>query len=127
MPMMAIEIIKAAVAVPSLLNIAWRRGTIEYKAITPIKFNFPNCAVDSFFFFDSPKCLGNKIVVASGHTFLHTPIATTSNAGATGIRIFQNNSRPTEGKNNKQNNIVAPTAQTAACTIRQIKMEPRDN
>ena len=127
MPVRAIAMINAAVAVPLLLNMAWRNGTMVYSATTPIKFNFPNWVADNFFFFDRPKCLGNKMVVAKGHTFRHTPVAITSNAGATGIKIFQNNIRPIEGKNSKQVNIVAPTAHTAACTMRQIKMERGDN
>jgi len=65
--------------------------------------------------------------VAKGQTFRHTPVPITNNAGATGIKIFQNNKTPRDGKNNKQNKIAAPTNQTAACAIRQIKMEREDN
>jgi len=50
------------------------------------------------FLSDKPKCLGMRLVVASGQIFLQTPVANTNNAGATGIRIFQNKSNPILGK-----------------------------
>ena len=122
----AIEIINIAVANPFVLNTAWRNGTITYKAITAINPSFPICDTDTLFLFDNPKWRGNKKVVAKGQTFRHTPVATTNNAGATGIKIFQNNSTPIGGKNNKQTKIAVPTNQTAACAIRQIKTERED-
>src|ERR1035438_8983726 len=97
-----------AVALPFVLNPACLKGTIAYKAITAIKLSFPNCVADSLFLFDNPKWRGNKFVVAKGQTFRHTPVPITNNAGATGIKIFQNNKTPRDGKNNKQNKIAAP-------------------
>jgi hypothetical protein len=43
--------------------------------------------------------------------FRHTPVAITSSAGATGIRIFQNRVTPTGGKNNIHNKSPMPTNQ----------------
>jgi hypothetical protein len=95
--MTAIEIISKAVAIPFVLNMACRRGTMAYNAIMAIKLNTPDCRADSFFPFDIPKCLGSKLVVARGQIFRHKPVHTTNNAGATGIKMFQNNNIPTGG------------------------------
>ena len=115
------------VATPLLLNTAWRNGTITYKAITPTRLSFPNCVIDNRFRLDSPKCRGSKIVVANGQMLRHSPVATTSNAGATGIKISQNNTIPKEGKNNKQVRMVNPATQTADWTILHITKERGDN
>lgn len=100
---------------------------MAYKAITATKLSLPNCVAESFFLFENPKWRGNKLVVAKGQTFRQTPVPTTSNAGATGIRMFQNNKSPIDGRNNKQHKMAAPISQTAVCTIRQIKTEREDN
>ena len=62
-----------------------------------------------------------------GQTFLQIPVARTNNAGATGIKIFQNNKTPSDGKNNRQNKIKAPSNHTTACAKRQLKTEREDN
>src|SRR5438132_1688446 len=111
-PIIIIEIINAAVAGPLALNIAWRRGTIMYKATIAIKLNKPDCLAVNFFFFERPKCLGKRLVVAKGQTFLQNPVLITSKAGATGIKTFQKSNIPVAGKNNKQEKITTPANQT---------------
>ncbi len=66
------------VAMPLLLNTACRKGTITNKATTAIKLSLPNCVAVNFFLFDNPNCLGNKLVVAIGQSFLQIPTATTN-------------------------------------------------
>ena len=97
MPASTIKIISEAVAKPFLLKMAWRNGIMMNNARMPIRLKTPNCWAVNFFRFDKPQCLGNKLVVASGHTFLQTPTATTNNKGATGINMFQNTNSPSEG------------------------------
>ena len=86
----------------------------------------PTCLIVNFFRCDSAKCLGNKLVVANGQTFRHTPTATTNKNGAIGIKIFQKSNKPIVGKNNKQVKIIAPINHTTICAMRQIKMERGD-
>jgi hypothetical protein len=120
---MAIVMINNPVAGPLLLNIAWRKGTSAKRATTAIRFNFPNCTAVNFLFCESPKVLGKRLVVAKGQTFLHTPTATTNNAGATGIKIFQKRMSPTGGKNKRQVSITAPTNQTPDCATLQRALD----
>jgi hypothetical protein len=58
------------------------------------------------------------MVVARGQTFLHMPGTTTKRAGATGIRIFQNNVIPSDGKNKRQLNMITPISQNTSWAIR---------
>lgn len=100
---------------------------MRYKAITAIKFNAPDCATDKRFLFDKLKCLGNKLVVANGHTFLQMPGNKTKSNGATGISTFQNSRMPNDGKNIKAVKIKPPISQTVVCIIRQIKIEREES
>jgi hypothetical protein len=86
----------------------------------------PNCTAVNFFFCESPNVLGSKLVVARGQTFLQTPTATTNNAGATGIKIFQKRISPTGGKNKRQVSITAPTNHTPDCAILQMALDLGD-
>jgi hypothetical protein len=119
--------ISIAVAIPLVLKNACRRGINKYNATTAIRFSFEICVVVNRLLLESPRCLGNKALVAIGQTFLHTPVKTTSNSGATGIKISQNKTIPNAGKNSRQNKMPAPTSQTRACTNLQIIIERKDN
>lgn len=114
------------VAGPLLLNTACLNGTRVKSAATAIRFSLPNCVGVNFFRLENSKCRGNKLVVARGQTFRHTPTARTKSAGATGINIFQKSNKPNEGKNNKQVSINAPINQTPACAARQKALERGD-
>jgi len=69
-----------------------------------------------FFFLERPKRRAKRVVVASGQILRHTPQATTSNAGATGIKIFHKTSRPNRGTKRSAKKIPAPISHTIACT-----------
>ncbi|HTI61712.1 hypothetical protein [Mucilaginibacter sp.] len=104
--------INIPVAKAFVLNIICRKGTIIYKAKTAARLSIPVCFADNFFRFDKPKCRGNKLVVAKGHTLRHSPANKTNRAGAAGIRMFQNNMIPVDGKNKRQYKIAMPPSQT---------------
>jgi hypothetical protein len=101
-----------AVAIPLVLKTACRKGIMMNNNIVASNCNLACTATGIFCFLDRFKCRGNKVVVANGQTLRHKPVATTSNAGATGINIFQNSNNPTEGKNIRQIKMVSPTNQT---------------
>lgn len=81
---------KIAVAKPLVLKIACRSGTMIKRPTIAIKFNLLSCSVSRGFLCDTFKCLGIKEVVPMGHMLRHKPVATTSNKGAIGIKMFQN-------------------------------------
>ena len=116
-----------AVAIPFVLNNACLNGTIANKAIMAISCNRACAAGGIFLFFDKLKCLGNKLVVASGQILRHNPVATTSKAGATGINIFQKTNSPKEGKYIRLKKIPSPINQTNVCTMRQMVIDRFDN
>ena len=95
--MHAMVIIINPVATPLLLNIAWRSGTIIYNIKIPIRLSIPSWVTDKCFLFERPRCLGNKLVIANGHTFRQIPTATTNKSGAIGIKIFQKMRMPILG------------------------------
>jgi hypothetical protein len=121
------EIIKRPVAIPFLLNTACRNGTMAKSNMTARKLRMPDCFGLSIFFFDIPRCLGSKIVVANGQIFLHIPSPTTNNAGAMGIKIFQNNMIPNEGEKSKQLRITTPISQKINWAIRQENIALEEN
>jgi hypothetical protein len=104
--------IMTAVAIPLLLNIACLKGTSVYNAITAIRPNIPACCCDILFCLDNPRCRGSRLVVARGHTLRQIPKARTNNAGATGIRIFQNSRIPVCGRKIRKLRIAAPINHT---------------
>lgn len=103
-----------AVAIPLVLKTACRNGTITNNKMVASNCNLVCNTTGIFCFLDKFRCLGNKVVVANGQILRHKPVATTSNAGATGINIFQNKSNPTAGKNIRQIKMINPTSQTRA-------------
>ena len=71
-------------------KIACRSGTMIKRPTIAIKFNLLSCSASRDFLCDTFKCLGIKEVVPMGHMLRHKPVATTSNKGAIGIKMFQN-------------------------------------
>jgi hypothetical protein len=112
-PVIAAPKSKIAVAIPLVLKMACLNGTTVYKIIMAISCNQTCTEAGIFFFAERLKCLGSNVVVASGQTFLHNPVATTNNAGATGIKIFQNTNSPIEGKKIRLKKIAIPAIQTS--------------
>lgn len=94
-----------------VLHSTCRSGIIKSRAITPTGFIFLPSEEDNFFFFEKPDRSGISAVVARWQMLRHTPVATTSKAGATGISIFQNNVTPADGKNSLLSKSPAPTNQ----------------
>ena len=58
-----------------------------------------------------------------GHMLRHKPVATTSNKGAIGIKMFQNKWIPNSGRKIRHNKIHNPIRKKMSCTVLQYRID----
>ena len=92
---------------------------IKSNSTIPHRLRIVRCEEDSFFFFESPKRSAINEVVPRGHTFRQTPVPTTNNTGATGIRMFHKSVTPKGGMNSINSSRAIPINQNTICTVFQ--------